>query len=436
LENEIRMTTSLNSSQALCALGRGVPTALTSLLLLLCACGDSAEVIDAPPAGAGGSNEPAPNTDPLYVVSTTVFSGEEAQGYLVPVTSLEPGTTFDLNNAIEAPDNTIAARPGEPYLYVGSSETPTITRWDLQGNGSFVEGPSLSLANLGLSRASVSLDLMYSAEKAYIPDDDNHQVVIWNPKTMEIITTLDLGVASEGALLPWMWISVRPDVVLVTVSWEGDFENDWSAFGDHVTVIAIDPVTDTIMSTTTDPRCNYLFWGSQTSDGTAYYSPFSYYTPIRSMLGDDRGVESCALRVPAGGKTFEDGYELDLSSLVGGRPAGNLFLVSDDVALIRVWHSELVAPLREDKSNWEDVIGEAGFLWWRWQLDSPSAEQIPDQQPGASEITGAYRVDNRNFLPRVSADYSSTTLDEVNANGEFVPVLTGPGNIWGLVKMR
>jgi hypothetical protein len=400
--------------------------------------GGSAGGDDAPGGAAGTSSETPPvEASPLYVVSTTVFAADIGKGYLVPIDALTPNTTFDLTNAIEVADNTGAAsRPGTPYLYVGSSEEPTITRWELGDDGKLSKGPSVSFANLGLSSASVSSDLFLSDEKAYMPDDDNHQVVIWNPSTMQVIGAIPLETETEGALLPWMWVSVRPDRVLVSVSWEGDFSDDWSVFGDHVSVISIDPATDAIVDRVDDPRCNYLFWGSKTSDGTAYYSPFSYYTPIRSMLGGDLGPASCALRIPAGGNAFEDGYQIDLGALVGGRPAGNLFFVSDDVALIRAWHSDIVTPISEDRANWVDVINEAGFMWWRWQVGSTSAVQIPDQEPGASEITGAYRVDGRTFLPRVSADYTSTTLDEVDENGEFHPILSGPGNIWGLSRVR
>ena len=440
--------------------GRVRRLVLGSCVLGAFGCGDDAKVIDQsanqlnPSGGAGATSTTPPDTtasagsgagaieqqpaaEPLYVVSTTVFAGDVAQGYLVPITSIAPGTTFDLTSAIEVADNTIATRAGTPYLYVGSSEEPTVTRWELGADGQLATGPSVSFANLGLSRASVSDELMFSDTQAYMPDDDNHQVVVWNPTSMEIVGSIPLEVDTDGVLLPWMWVSVQADRVLVTVSWQADFSGDWSIFGDHVSVLTIDPASNTIVDRVDDPRCNYAFWGSQTSDGSSYYSPLSYYTPIRSMLGDDaRGVASCALRVNPGATDFDAAYDLDLSALAGGRPAGNLFFVSDDVALIRAWHSDLVTPISEDKANWVDVINEAGFMWWRWQVGSDAAEVLPDQTPSASETTGVYRVDGKAFIPRASADYSSTTLDEVDANGDFHPTLSGPGNIWGIARLR
>jgi hypothetical protein len=416
--------------------------------LLACGCGDDARDTGtdsdteadaaAADAGAGDAGDADSGQPPVYVVATTVsISDEVDQGYLVPIEStLDEPTTFDLDHAIEISDSTIAGWPGTPYVYVGASDAPTITRWELRPDGTLHEGKTLSFADFGITRASVGNDLFYAADKAYLPDDANQQLIVWNPRSMEITGTIELPTAADGALVPWTAVAVRRDSVLVSVSWQEDFSGDWSNFGDHVELITIDPKTDAVLDTSTDPRSSYAFWGSLDGKGTAYFSPMSYYAPIRSMLGADRGIASIALRVLPGARAFDPDYAVDLSELVGGRPAGNLFLVSDKVALIRAWHADLVSEVERDKSNWQDVLNEAGFLWWRWPLGSDKAELIEDQEPGASEVTGLYHVDGRTFLPRVSADYSSTTLDELTEDGAFRPILTGPGNLWGIIRAR
>jgi hypothetical protein len=406
----------------------------------LAGCSDETRVLPTeqpdPLAADGHGENEQPAREPLYIVTTTVSTGDTDQGYLVSLRSFDEGTTFDVSDAIEVPDSTIAGKTGGGYLYVGSSAEPTITRWELQDDDSLEPGPTLSLVNFGLSRASVGDELFYSPQKAYLPDDANQQLVIWNPQAMEIVGTIPLGVDAEGDLQPSMSVTVRQDRVIVIVSWQGDFDGDWSLFGNRVRVISIDPETDSVVSAVDEPRCNYMFWGSTASDGTAYFSPLSYYAPIRSMLGDERGVDSCGLRIVPPDTDFDAGYEVSLSDLVGGRPAGNLFLVDDRVAFLRVWHSELVTPVTPDKSNWQDVINEAGFMWWRWPLGAAAAEPIAHQEPGASETPALFSVDGRKFLPRIAADYSSTTLDELDPSGALRPAVTGPGNIWGVVRLR
>jgi hypothetical protein len=154
------------------------------------------------------------------------------------------------------------------------------------------------------------------------------------------------------------------------------------------------------------------------------------------MLGDGRGVDSCSLRVVPPDSTFDRAYDVDLSALAGGRPAGSLFLVDDDTAFIRVWHSDLVTPLAADKSNWEEVLAEPGFLWWRWRIGDEQATPIADQSPAASEATGLFAVDGRKFVPRVDANYTETTLDELDPTGALAPALRGPGNVWGIARVR
>ncbi|HTV17379.1 MAG TPA: hypothetical protein VMG12_01870 [Polyangiaceae bacterium] len=81
-------------------------------------------------------------------------------------------------------------------------------------------------------------------------------------------------------------------------------------------------------------------------------------------------------------------------------------------------------------------LNQAGFLWWRWHIGDERASSIPDQNPGASEATGLFAVDGRKFIPRVNAEYTETTLDELDPAGALLPALTGPGNVWGVVRGR
>lgn len=90
--------------------------------------------------------------------------------------------------------------------------------------------------------------------------------------------------------------------------------------------------------------------------------------------------ERLARKPTPGADTFDPDYTVDLSKLVGDRPAGDLFMVSDRVALIRARHADLISPIKADispikadKSSWQDVLNEAEFLWWRWPLGSDKA---------------------------------------------------------------
>src|SRR5262245_30180938 len=144
------------------------------------ACSDGARVID-------GSVDPAraDRAAPLYVVSTSIYSGDDPSGYLAPVSSLEPGTTFDLSRAIEIPESSISARRPDGSFYTAAMAEPVITRWTVAEDGSLQQEESVSFVNLGVSRADASAELFLSDEKAYFQDDASRQIVVWNPRAME-----------------------------------------------------------------------------------------------------------------------------------------------------------------------------------------------------------------------------------------------------------
>ena len=372
-----------------------------------------------------------------FVLTTSVQTGDDSTGYLVPVASLDSGATFDLKDALELPESLVAARTGDPYFFTATLEDPVITRWEPKGDGAFEAKQTLSFANLGVGRSwAVDPNLFYARDRAYFTDDRNRQVVVWNPETMTLVTTIPLDVEPDGALEPWLTMTLREDRIFVVASWEEGSAGDWTRFGEHVRIIEIDPATDAVVASTDEPRCNSFTWTSTTSNGTTYFSPMSWFAPIRAMMGAEHGVASCGLRIVPPATSFDESYQVDLSALAGGRPAGTLFLVGDDVAFMRVWHEELVDELADDKSNFEDIINQAGFKWWRWQVGAEAATVVAGQEPSASEVAALFSVDGSSWVPRPAADYSTTTLDQLDSKGEIHAGLSGPGTITSLTRLQ
>jgi hypothetical protein len=75
-----------------------------------------------------------------------------------------------------------------------------ITRWTVSADDRIEKRETLSFANLGVSRADASAELFLSDDKAYFHDDDSRQIVIWNPRAMEIIGTIPLELEEADAL--------------------------------------------------------------------------------------------------------------------------------------------------------------------------------------------------------------------------------------------
>jgi hypothetical protein len=384
--------------------------------------------------GEGGQGE---HDQPLYVVSTGTVAGDRSGdfvGYLAVVDSLEPGT-FDLKGALEIEPSWIFGRPGESSVYAASIFSPTLWRYDLQEDGTLALGDTVSFANYGLESAYLAASApIYSDEKSYFVDDVQDQLVIWNPKEMTVIGTIPLGDDDEGLLppAPEGTIVQHGGLLFTEVNWS-DWKSDSSTYGTHTRLHVIDPATDSLLESVDDERLNYASPLSATSDGTLYYSPVSLISAYRE-IGPSHGCPSLALRVKPSEHTFDKGYELDLSSLVGGRPAGDLIWLDDSTAVLRVWHAELADEVTPE--NWEEVLwAQPGFLWWRWHVGDDEAVQIPDQEPGTLAAS-LVRLDGKTYVIRTSADSTTSTLDEITKDGKMRPGLTGPGQFIGNAVVR
>jgi hypothetical protein len=376
--------------------------------------------------------------EPLYAVTTRITTTSEAtHSFLLTVPAIGPGSRFDLERAVELDADTPAfGSQGRPFAYAASASDPTITRWRVQADGVFEQGPLVSFESLDLRRVDSAGSLSFFAkDKAYFCNRFGpSQIVVWDPETMSIRGTIPLDLPIAGELRPQVVLSQRSDRIFAVASWQQAHAYDWTRFGDHVQVISVDPATDAVLGRVDESRCNLLSWVSTASDGAAYFSPASYYAPLRSMLGEPSGVEPCTLRIPSGADSFDASYSVDLAAITGGRPAGDLILVSDTTAFLRVWHSELVTPLNEGNQNWESVVQEAGFLWWTWQVGAQQAERVTGQRP--SKDAQMFVVDGKTYTSTRSEDGASSVLEELDPEGELRPGLEGPGQIIGVFRLR
>lgn len=391
--------------------------------------GDTGGAPAAQEEGGAGGDATEPVT-PLYVVSTGLISGDDFLGYLAPIHSLEGGMTFDLANAVEIGYGAwIFNRPGDASIYVASLAEPTIVRWEVEGDGDFSERETLDFSNLGIGSAYLAASApIFSASKSYFADDEQDQIIVWSPESMELLDTIALGDADEGNLrpIPEGTMLIRDDKLVVTVGWRD--VDDTTLYGDHVRVVTIDTETDEIVDSQIEDRSVHAALNTMASDGTAYYSPYSLYAAY-TQIGGNHGAPSLVMRILPGETSFDSDFLLDLSQLVGGRPAGDYTLLDDETALIRAWHPEIVDTV--DPQDWQAVLwNEAGFKWWRWHVGDDEATEIANQDPGAQGAT-VFKIDGKTYTTRYAEDLESTDLVEITPAGEFLPAITAPGLIVG-----
>jgi hypothetical protein len=371
----------------------------------------------------------APATASRHAMTSNVWGTEGATGYLYTVESLSEGEA-NLDNAIELPGGAwLTGREQDRFVYVSSGEGgPTITRWEVLQDGSLEEGPTISFANSGFTMGMrFATAPILSEEKAYLVDFQQQRIATWNPRDMTVGELIELELEPRDGLPAWLpTIVLRDDKLFVTVVWE----EDWK-FASSSRVIAIDTETDKVVETSDDERCEQLAVSSVDSQGTAYYTPYAHSPVAREVLGEGYGTKSCGVRIVASDSAFDEGWQVDLSALADGRPAGEFVLASDDVGFFRVFYNDEVQANAE---NWQDKQGVPGYRWWRWEIGTEQAEEIPNQE--LTVEAGRYFVDGKTYVGNPSADWSATTIVELDAGGELREGLTVQGTPGGVVLIR
>lgn len=416
-------------------------------LILLAMAGCSDDEATSPGAGPqtpGGSTPGGPGTAPaeaaapLFVGSTRIFSGDTSQGYLFTVPSLDAGTPVDLGKAVEITDAWVFG-DAKPYFFTATIFEPTITRWSLREDGSFEQGPAVSFANHGVTGAySTAFVPLWSKTKSFFVDSGSAQVIVWNPEDVSVIgtipvdTTRPAGLVGPPDLESTIEIAVRPDKIFVTVFWNSG-SSGWTELGNLVRVITIDPNTNAILSTTEDTRCGSASPAGTAADGTTYFAPWDYHAAVRGVFGGTKGVRSCGLRIVPGGASMDAAYDVDLSTLVGGKPAGSAFLASDTELLLHVWNNDLVGAT---PANWvDDKRFGSGYTWYRWTIGSPAATEVTGQVPLGEGGTWQ-RIGEKLYTYGSNADFSKTTLQELDASGALVPRIEVPGYSNAVIRAR
>ncbi|MFZ5893344.1 MAG: hypothetical protein ACOY0T_19950 [Myxococcota bacterium] len=388
--------------------------------------GGSSVATGGSPDSQGGA--PGSSSGALYALTSNVWGPDGATGYLYTVPLLEEGVA-DLGSAIELPGGAwLTGNPGEPYVYVSSGEGgPTITRYAVGSDGSLSKGATINFAALGLTNGMrFGTAPMISETKGYLVDAERYRIATWNPQTMKVGKLIQLDIKERDGITAWIpAVAVRGERAFVSVSWE----KDWT-FGKASQLIVINTTTDEVIETHDEARCEQLAISSRASDGTVYFSPYAHSAVARLAFGNGYGTASCGLRIAPSSDGPDGAWEVDLSALAGGRPAGEFVLASDDVAFFRAFYDESVGITAD---NWQDKSGEPGYRWWRWEIGSATAEEIPGQD--LTVEAAHYVVDGKTYVGNPSADWAETIITELNKAGELRPGLRVQGTPGGVVRV-
>lgn len=409
--------------------------ALTLALLPWLGCNDDVSIVctraadgacqAAPPADVGAEGEPA------YLIGTRIWDDTTTTSYFHVVPSLAEGTPIDVTRALEAPG---AAKLFSAFdlgwFAMGSGESPTITRYTLDASGALAPGESISLLGYGVTDLWDTLYFV-SPTKAYYPDRDGAQLIVWNPTEMRVLGSVPLPATQREGYLPLYGYSPiwRGDKLLISVGWF-DWDNNDSVLPETGLVV-LDTATDSVLRFDVDARCGGVTWPTRAASGDTYLVS-SAMAGAAHRLGR-LPTAPCALRILADGAEIDPDYLVPLGSITSGTLVGEPMPADGEAMYLRVFDDSLAGP-EAPAATWE-LTGQVAWRWWRWDPVANTAEALTELAPSTADVLW-FEADGRVWGTETTADYSATTLIDLSNPAGPERGLTVPGFLHGITRLR
>jgi hypothetical protein len=397
-------------------------------LFALAGCSDEVTIVGPGAGGELGRGE--------YVISTTLFSPDgDATSLVTLVEDPAAPSSLDTSRSLEVGGAAaLFGGDGRGVFALGSSDSPTITRYEVSETGELIEGARMSLAGLGFSSGFKRANLVpfLSASKAYWLDDITSQGVIWDPSTMTISGTFSLeGAERDDAVFELGEAVVRDGLVYVS----GAYRNEDETEGGIAVALVIDGDTDEVVEVASDERCGQavsiievgetLYFGTGTL-GASFYAmqrPADYPAP-------------CVLRMLPGEQVFDSDFYLGLNEVTDGRPAGGLVAGAGGDAYVLAFDESLldepITPASEIFSAYE----APAWSWWRFPLDASEAGEPIDTVPAASASSLVLNAGGREYITQLDRESGTTRLLLPSNDGTLSQGLEVSGYPYGLIRLR
>ncbi|WP_248913974.1 hypothetical protein [Polyangium aurulentum] len=338
--------------------------------------------------------------------------------------------SLSLDEGLEIPGRALGVGPeGAGAVFVAGDAGPTLTRYDLQGDGSFQSGATMSFQGKGIATfGEYQGQFQFISEtKAYFFDGPTGQVVIWNPKEMTITGQIPLdGLVLADATLTFTAAPLRRGDDVITFA---GFRNG-PEVPSRAAVVVVNSKTDEA-TVVTDDRCGYVRDGIEGPDGKIYMATEAYGAAVH-RLNNDNAEPPCMLRFDPATKKFDTAFHVELGTLFGGQTAGSLTRGPGNEAYLRVL-DESVFPVMPDTHP--RVLASAAA--WKWATvtlgDTPTAEVLAAAPNNGSVIP--LELGDQSFVALFQGQ-DSTKLLELGANGPGDVALSAPGLVFSAVKIR
>jgi hypothetical protein len=410
-----------------------------SFLLALVACGD--DVTRTLGDDPGGTEETAvvpvqpaaPNaagTDSVYAISTLITANDGSNAYLRLVGDLDlQGEQVALDEAREFPGQSDLAVQGGGVL-VASGDEPSITRYEVGQNLQLEpsNAPRVNFGNYGLASAAFWNNQFVADDKAYMVNGAQ-ELIVWNPQTMEIVTTIALPeLPARAGLQVVAGLADRASVVhdgkfYMSLYWTDDSFADRS---DDSVLVVVDVATDTVEGTIS-ANCPGLDYATVDDAGLLHFSNWTGGPGTYFVLGT---AQNCIATVdPATREVTTKTF----ASIAGGHEGAAFKYAGNGRFVMSVFDE-----VRADVASAVEPFGVVGGTNWQlWTYDPTTGEGAPidavDWNSGA--IIHA-RIGEAFYSMVPGADYASTIVYELGSAQDAAAVFGIDGWSFRLFQVR
>jgi len=373
--------------------------AVAAALLALPACGDG--------EADAGDDGPGDASGPLYAVQHNINAPDGRLVYMSLIPSLdEPGDAISVENAIEI-SGYAAVQAFGGAVFVAENETLAITRWDIDADGRPVPGPQVSFANEALSTFWNDNFLYVDSETVWYANDAAQEIIVWNPRTMEITGKIAVdGLDMSTLPVSFHGLTRVDDRVFMPVSFV-----DWDSYQAHpaIVMVVFSVADQQVSAIWEDTRCaipaSVLPNLNVTSDGTLYVLGDAFYGTW--LHGGTPAVPpSCAIRVLPGADGFDPDWSVSLDGSIEGY--GDMATLVIDDARGRVYTDLMKQP---------DEPFETVEALWDWQVVPDNTRRVSCSFPGWDECEFAdEEMDGSRhwFSAKIDGRVLMTSLREAN----------------------
>jgi hypothetical protein len=239
-----------------------------------------------PAADSGSSGSKAALTH-LALFTLVASTDDSSSGYLrVVKTSELDGSELDLAEAREFAGGSADLWILGEHAYVTNGDAPVIAKYEIDAQHALREVGSISFENYGVSDAAFWNNAVVSDTKAYLTGTNASELVVWNPRTLEIEGTVEIeGLENRGELMPRAALADRSNIVsggqlFRPIYWT---DEDYAGRTEDSLVVVIDTETDKVVDKI-KVDCTGLDYGTVGSDGLLYFSTWTGSVGTRLAL--------------------------------------------------------------------------------------------------------------------------------------------------------